>query len=243
MQKVPASPLAILVALSWSVHSSLTHALLYCCALYNFIFLDFVSVDLALTGFKVLKHPTSTVLEHFRVGCRAQTRPHVRAAGLAHWSDYCFCWASEQKWQKSLGHWFSKHWKSSDPRWGFFNRHPSDWLFLQHIKLLPYKAQVSPWSTTFHLILAIFFGFFLKRLEIKGTEQWLPRFPLRLPWPVFITCLFSEASSSNCQVRIRPRQFLWAVPFQTSLCLQTPQSQHQSELSYEPPPLPPARFL
>ena len=31
--------------------SALTRALLYCCALYNFSFLDFVSVDLSLTRF------------------------------------------------------------------------------------------------------------------------------------------------------------------------------------------------
>ena len=52
-------------------------------------------------------------------------------AGVAHQRDYSFCIASEQRWQRRLGHWFSlnyrKYLKKSGPHWGFFNLHPPDW--------------------------------------------------------------------------------------------------------------------
>ena len=101
--------------------SALARALLYCCALYNFYFLDFLSGDLALTGFYFL-----TWTSDFNCFGALGVGPGARTWLLA-WRmgrDFSFCRASEQKCLKRLGHCFPlnfrKHWKSNGPSWGFF---------------------------------------------------------------------------------------------------------------------------
>ena len=101
--------------------SALARALLYCCALYNFYFLDFLSGDLALTGFYFL-----TWTSDFNCFGALGVGPGARTWLLA-WRmgrDFSFCRASEQKCLKRLGHCFPlnfrKHWKSNGPSWRFF---------------------------------------------------------------------------------------------------------------------------
>ena len=84
-----AAPLPFCVALSPSVH---WHAsFLYCCALYIFFFLDFVSGDLALTELNL--NTTIRLPLFWRNGAWARTRPHVLAWHKGR--DYSDCRASE----------------------------------------------------------------------------------------------------------------------------------------------------
>ena len=60
--------------------SAQTRSFLYCCALYNFSFLDFVSGDFALTGFWFLTWTSDFhCFGALRVWPGALTRPHVRS--------------------------------------------------------------------------------------------------------------------------------------------------------------------
>ena len=93
------APRPFCVALSQSVHG---HArFLYCCALYTFFFLDFVSGDLALTAFLLLTWTSD--FHCFRaLGVRPGARTVAKCEGLAHERDYRDCRASELKLQKCL---------------------------------------------------------------------------------------------------------------------------------------------
>ena len=91
---------AFCVALNPSVH---WRALLYCCTLYNFLFLDFVmlSHDLALTAFYSLTW-TSYLTCFGALGVRPWARTLATCAGLAHGNDYRL----RAKIAKVLGHFF-----------------------------------------------------------------------------------------------------------------------------------------
>ena len=84
----------------------LTLALLYCCTLFNFIFLDFVSCNLALKDLTLLQaqheHLASTVLEHLESASEQDLGHWATCAGLEHGHDYSCCIASEQKCLKNL---------------------------------------------------------------------------------------------------------------------------------------------
>ena len=97
-------------------------------SLYIF-FLDFVSGDLAMTGFLTLNMNIRLPL-FWSTWSQARGPDSVTCAGLSHGCDYSDCRASELKLQKCLATVFffncRKILLNNGPQWGFSNPHPLD---------------------------------------------------------------------------------------------------------------------
>ena len=150
---------------------------------YNFVFLDFVSVDLALTGFKLLKWKS-----YFH---------SFGALGSRAWgpdsTTYACCWPGALGWLLLLlslrAKVTGKSWqlifqilKKLRPTPRVFQPSPPRLALLTTYKIVTLQGSSS--SLIIHLILAVLFGFFLKRLEIKGKDQFQHDFPEQLFFPV-----------------------------------------------------------
>ena len=132
-----AALLPFFVALSQSVH---WHAsFLYCCALYNFFFLDFVSGNLALTGFTLNMNILLPLF--WSTFSPARGQDSAICVGLAHGRDYSYCRASELKLQKFLATVFpwtvENAWKTMATV-RVSNPHPTDCIWpAQAVRALP----------------------------------------------------------------------------------------------------------
>ena len=121
--KLIIAPQPFCVALSPSVHWQARF--LYCCALYNFLFLRFCQwrsrADTVLTPNGKIWLPL-----FWSTWSRARGQDSATCAGLAHGRDKSDCRASEEMSQKCLADELSKILENKGQQWGFFNPHPPD---------------------------------------------------------------------------------------------------------------------
>ena len=129
MLKRSAAPRPFCVALNPSVH---WHAsFLYCCTLYNFSFLDFVSGDLALTEWEILTRPSN-----FHCFGELEPWPWPALAHLCTWAEIIgsvepLSWLTARS-VASLFFYFSK--KTENLVTDFFKAHAQDCLWAKVTK-------------------------------------------------------------------------------------------------------------